>query len=146
MEDLFKVLVTLANRNSKKNLNSWHGESNSKSVIRKLAGAQRFTGAPVKVVPGRSAPKLRGKSFHWINKSGDIVHFPKAYSAKFGKPIYVHSTIYVKVGKAWLSKNIGYSTVGKTFCYICNSPISDDEKLSDHGEWHINKLNLSSLK
>lgn len=145
MSDLNKILLELANRNRDEKVSSWIGLSNSKKLIRKLAKAETYTSAPVKVVSGKSAPKLCGKSYYWTNKSGDIIHFPNAYASNWGKPIYNKSTRYISVGKSWLKKNMDITSIGSVFCNICNSPISDDEVVSAHGQKHIDASKISKL-
>lgn len=60
---------------------------------------------PVVVVPGNAAPALKGRSYHYTNKSGDIIYHPSAYKRAWGKPIYHHSTLRVEVGKDWFNAN-----------------------------------------
>lgn len=74
--------------------------SRARTLIRKLAGAHRA--CPIEVVPGRQEPILVGESFHWENKSGDIIRHPNAYARAWGKPIYIGSTLRVVVGDLWI--------------------------------------------
>ncbi len=71
-----------------------------KKWIREVAGARN--NCPIVVVKGGSAPTLLGKSYHYVNKSGDIIRHPNAYKRAWGKPIYMPSTIRVEVGANWL--------------------------------------------
>ena len=57
---------------------------------------------PIEVVDGNEAPYIVGASFHYENKSGDIIHHPNAYRRAWGKPIYIASTKKIVVGKKWL--------------------------------------------
>ena len=75
-----------------------------KRLIRKSVGANNNT--PVHIIEGNMPPKLRGKIWHYTNKSGDIIHHPNAYRAAWGKPIYIRSTIRVEVGSDWLLNNM----------------------------------------
>lgn len=72
---------------------------------RAQAGA-RGTAYPVVVVPGNKCPSVEGECQHYVTQSGERVHFPSAYRAAFGRPIYVPSTIRVEVGLQWLQRSI----------------------------------------
>lgn len=75
-----------------------------KKWIREVAGARN--NCPVVIVQGDKEPTLLGRSYHYENKSGDIIRHVNAYKRAWGKPIYVHSTIRVEVGAGWLLSGI----------------------------------------
>ena len=52
----------------------------------------------------KNAPKTIGTGYYFTNKSGDIIHYPSAYSRAWGKPIYNLSTRRIEVGKNWKPK------------------------------------------
>lgn len=71
-----------------------------KRVLRKSLGTRN--NCPVKIIEGFSAPKLKGSGFHYTNKSGEIIRYPKAYMKAYGKPIYNQSSLRIEVGAEWL--------------------------------------------
>lgn len=75
-----------------------------KKELRKSVNAHKS--CPVIIIAGNNPPKLLGQSFHYENKSGDRIWHPNAYRAKWGKPIYVRSTLRVEVGSDWLLSNL----------------------------------------
>jgi hypothetical protein len=60
---------------------------------------------PIVIVDGDSEPKLKGCSYHWVNKSGELIRSPNAYRRSWGKPIYVSSDRRIEVGRDWLVAN-----------------------------------------
>jgi hypothetical protein len=61
---------------------------------------------PIKIIDGDSAPKLKGSSFHYENKRGDIIQHPNAYRKAWGKPIYIPSSKRIEVGANWILNNL----------------------------------------
>lgn len=57
---------------------------------------------PIEVIAGAVSCWLTGKSWYYVNASGDIVRHPNAYRRAWGKPIYVGSTKRIVVGIDWL--------------------------------------------
>ena len=76
--------------------------------IREAAGCD-WTSCPVEIVEGYVDPHMAGSTYYFTNKSGDIVRYPGAYSAKYGRPIYHASTRRVEVGQTWVEMNCGVS-------------------------------------
>lgn len=52
----------------------------------------------------KKKPELKGSSYYFTNKSGDIIRYPSAYSRAFGKPIYHNSTLRIEVGENYKFK------------------------------------------
>lgn len=71
-----------------------------KSQIRKSVGASN--NCRIVIVNNNTAPKLKGYSGHYENKSGDVIRYPNAYRKAWGKPIYIKSTLRIEVGAQWL--------------------------------------------
>lgn len=63
-----------------------------------------YSAAPIMIEEGKSSPRWSGSSFHYENKSGDLITYPNAYRRAWGKPIYIASTRHIIVGKEWLKK------------------------------------------
>jgi hypothetical protein len=60
-----------------------------------------YSAAPIEVVDGWAPPTFTGRGFRYQTKTGKPV-YPSAYRKAWGKPIYIHSTRRVVVGKKWL--------------------------------------------
>jgi hypothetical protein len=58
-------------------------------------------GRPVYIVPGRSAPTLRGHGYYWTTPGGKPIRYPSAY--KWAK-VYQSSTLRIEVGTLWLAR------------------------------------------
>lgn len=70
-------------------------------LIRLACNAHRS--CPIKVVKGRSAPKLVGESYHYRTRGGRRIHYPNAYSKKgWGNMMYVPSSLCIEVGEQYL--------------------------------------------
>jgi len=78
--------------------------------IREVAGA-KATSYPIVVVKGADPPALKGKGWHYQNKSGDVIRYVNAYKRAWGKPIYVHSTRRIEVGSDWLLTGLSHKKV-----------------------------------
>jgi hypothetical protein len=81
-----------------------------KKWIREVAGA-KGTCCPIKVVIGNNPPTLKGRRWHYQNKSGDVIRYVNAYKRAWGKPIYVHSTRRIEVGSDWLLTGLSHKKV-----------------------------------
>lgn len=57
---------------------------------------------PIEIVPGKLKPVIKGRGYHFRNKSGDLIRYPNAYAKAWGKPIYYPSTLRVEVGVKFL--------------------------------------------
>jgi hypothetical protein len=57
---------------------------------------------PIEVVPGKSKPVIKGRGYHFRNKSGDLIRHPNAYAKAWGKPIYYPSTLRIEIGEQFL--------------------------------------------
>jgi hypothetical protein len=54
---------------------------------------------PVRVIPGKQAPREAGESYHWTTLGGKPIYHPNSY----GWPmVYHHSTLCTEVGADWL--------------------------------------------
>lgn len=74
----------------------------AKRACRREVGVSVARGyqTPVRVVPGDSAPAVRGHGFFYTTPSGKtIVRYPKAYG---WQTLYHPSTRRIVVGRAWL--------------------------------------------
>lgn len=80
---------------AKKEIRSW--------VIRNLKD-KGYNSVPIIIGDGNHPPKLKGNSFRYENKSGNVINYPNAYRKAFGKPIYINSTRHILVGSKWLKK------------------------------------------
>lgn len=69
-----------------------------------VRNGSKYCSAPIVLQNGNSKPHWAGKSFHYKNKSGNLIKYPNAYRKAWGKPIYVPSTIRIVVGKEWLKQ------------------------------------------
>jgi hypothetical protein len=78
--------------------------------IREVAGA-KCTNYPIVVVKGENPPALKGKSWHYVNKSGDVIRHVNAYKQAWGKPIYVRSTRRIEVGSDWLLTGLSHKKI-----------------------------------
>ena len=81
-----------------------------KKWIREVAGA-KGTNCPIKVVIGNNPPTLKGRSWCYQNKSGDVIRYVNAYKRAWGKPIYVHSTRRIEVGSDWLLTGLSHKKI-----------------------------------
>ena len=88
------------------------------NVLRLLAKGQPgwYSNISVEIIPGRSAPKVVGRSFYYTNKRGDLIRYPSAYAKAWGKPIYHHSSLRVQVGKNFAATKT--KKVVKTYNYF----------------------------
>jgi hypothetical protein len=57
---------------------------------------------PIVEVQGREPPKMAGEPGHFVNLSGERIHYPNAYRRAWGKPNYVASTVRIEVGALWV--------------------------------------------
>lgn len=67
--------------------------------------------ALLKLWKAKNPPKLKGKSYHYTNKSGHMIYHPNAYRRAWGKPIYRHSTLRIEVGCDWLLNNFTFKNI-----------------------------------
>jgi hypothetical protein len=68
------------------------------------ASGYGYSAAAIVLEGGRSPPRWEGISFHFENKSGDLIRHPNAYRRAWGKPIYIASTRHIIVGKDWVKQ------------------------------------------
>ena len=78
-------------------------------ILRRAANEPVGSTVPIELIDGESAPVVRGLSWHYTNKSGDLIYYPNAYRRAWGKPIYNCSTIRVEVGEEW-PMHVGLAT------------------------------------
>jgi hypothetical protein len=63
-----------------------------------------YSAAPIELEDNKLPPYWKGHSFHFENKSGDLIRHPTAYRKAWGKPIYIRSTRRIVVGKDWVKQ------------------------------------------
>ena len=73
-------------------------------LIRQSVGANKS--CPISFKLGNSPPKIVGESYHYENKSGDLIRHPSAYKRAWGKPIYISSSRQIEVGFDWIWNNL----------------------------------------
>lgn len=57
----------------------------------------------IDIIDGDSKPALVGHSYHWTNRSGDVIRHPSAYARKgWSSLCYSPSTRRIEVGREWL--------------------------------------------
>lgn len=81
--------------------------STERRACRSAAGIEadeRGYHLPIVVIAGVTAPRVDGATYYWTTPGGDICHYPAAYQARFGRPIYHASSRRVVVGAAWLGR------------------------------------------
>lgn len=75
-------------------------------IARRRAGLGARDCAPVRVVPGRLAPRVVGECAHYQTRGGARVWHPSAYARKgWSSLVYCCATRRVEVGAAWLDRH-----------------------------------------
>jgi hypothetical protein len=75
-----------------------------RSYAMRHARGYSYSSADIVIEDGNNPPRWEGHSYHFENKSGDLIRHPSAYRRNWGKPIYIASTRHIVAGKDWLKQ------------------------------------------